>query len=107
MTGVDTSQGAMRVRRLADERGSYIDPPLDQEWDALTKLRWHLAVTLQDSGLAADALQIDPADYRVGGVAQDGYYCLHGLWFSVGALSYSSAWDVINGIEYGARLTRG
>lgn len=92
----------MSVERIHTERGSNIEPPLDQDWDNLTKLRWNLAVSLHDAGHPADAMRIEPSDYRVDGVPQEAYNIV-GPAGTTGAVGYSAMWVLINGVGYGLR----
>lgn len=94
------------MRRVQDERGSHVEPPLDHDWDDLTKLRWHLAVVLHDNDLPPNELHVRPAKYWINGEPQDGYYDLGASGWSVGALSFHAMWDVLNGVEYGIRVAR-
>lgn len=41
----------MKVTRIHEEWGSYISPPIDQEWDQLTQLQWHAAIVEMDTGI--------------------------------------------------------
>lgn len=94
------------VRRVPTGTGSEIDPPLDDSWDDLTKLRWHLAATLLDASLAADSLSVQLM--RGGYGSDDGFpmYQLGRPGYCMGPLSYTAMWDVINGVEFGARAAQ-
>lgn len=52
------------VTRVHTDTGCHVEPALDPEWDDLTKLRWHAAVTAHDTGL--------PVTVREGGLATRG-----------------------------------
>ena len=93
---------AMSVERIHTERGSHIEPPLEQDWDNLTKLRWRLAVVLHDAGLPDDAMRVEPADYRINGVPQEAYGVIGAGGIS-GAIGYHSTWTFLNGVSYGLR----
>lgn len=94
---------APTVQRVHTERGSHIEPPLHQDWDHLTKLRWHLAVVLHDADLPPDAIQIVPGDYRINGRPQESYNLMCPGW-TASTGDFHDAWSRINGIADGLRL---
>jgi hypothetical protein len=96
---------APTVQRVRTDHGSHIEPPLDQTWDKLTKLRWHLAVTLHDGGLPPDAVQIVEGDFRINGRRVESYDLMAPGW-TASAGDFHDAWSRINGIADGLRLAR-
>ena len=90
----------MKVRRIHHASGSRIEPPLDQSWSDLEKLRWHAAVIEHDTGAP---VRIDTARYWIGAVLQRGFYDITLGGTNIGPLSYNAAWDYLNGIAIGAR----
>lgn len=91
------------VRRIHTDHGSHIHPALDQTWDDLTKLRWHLAVVLHDADLPPDAATVNPGTLTVDGQPFPTYTLNHpGSVAVVG--DFHRAWAVINGIAYGLQL---
>jgi len=92
------------VQRVTTEWGSRIEPPLDQSWSDLEKLRWHAAVVGVDAGVVAP--RVDVCDYssRRFGIwfPNRGYYTVQGC----GPLRYAEAWDYLNGMLAGAKLVR-
>lgn len=91
-----------RVAR-ADGLGSTIDPPLNERDSDLRKLRWHAAVVKLDTGLT---FYVTPSRYSISGVAQSGYFTLHGVDTSVSPLTFRSAWSYLNGIDLGVSQLR-
>lgn len=92
---------SVTVHRVDTERGSYIEPPLKQSWDDLTKLRWHLAVVLHDHGLPEDSIRVEEGDYRINGKRQPDAYNLSGPFGAFGCVGYHHMWGVINGLNLG------
>lgn len=92
----------MQVRRVPDRTGSSIEPPLDDAWDNLAKLRWKAAVVALESGIE---VSVDVGFFSIGGVCQSGYYSLviPGIGGSSCVLKFSDAWTHLNGIAAGAR----
>lgn len=93
------------MQRIHTERGSHIEPPLDQDWTALEKLRWHLSVALHDAEQPDDLMDVREADYRINGVRQEAYD-VTGPSGSCGALGFHETWVLIHGIGYGLELGR-
>lgn len=106
MTAPDFSD----LRRVDTPDGSHFEPPLDQSWDRLTKLRWNAAVVRVRTGVD---VRIGPADYAVRfcwiWFKQRGFYDITGYvgdtWaYTTGPFNYADAWTYLNGVESGARL---
>jgi hypothetical protein len=74
---------AGEVRRLHSERSSWIEPPLDPDWDDLVKLRWRLAVLRLDTGLA-----------------------LPGVVTGIGPFTRAGLWDYLSALDHGIRLAQ-
>lgn len=96
----------MNVRRVENASGSHIEPPLDDSWDDLRKLCWHLAVTLHDAGLPQSGMVVRLLTGGTEPLDDFPMYQLGIPGYSVGPLSYTAMWDVINGVEFGVRAAR-
>jgi hypothetical protein len=101
----------LTVRRVQDEHGSHIEPPLGQSWDNSTKLEWHAAVVALDTGLD---IEIGPGALRVmrRGIwhAEPDTYSVNimaggGTTTSCSALNYHEAWIYLNGVRAGVWAT--
>lgn len=80
------------VKRIRKENGgSYIDPPLDENWSDLVKLGWHACVVSLDADLPPIKVYQHPHNYQVENSSTGGFH---------------RTWALINGIEIGARLAR-
>lgn len=93
------------VHRVHTERGSHIEPPLNEDWSNLDKLRWSLAVSLHDAGQPLDLMDVRESDYRINGVPQEAYD-VTGPDGSSGATGFHATWTLISGIGYGLRTAR-
>lgn len=94
----------MQVVRDPDGR---IQPPLDAEWDMLTRLRWLAGVVLQDTGLSVQVVtgSYSEPDWR----GRPHYPAdVFGLQLpggaSIAALSYDATWWYLTGIGWGVEL---
>lgn len=85
----------MVVERIAGVRGSHIEPPLDQAWSNLEKLRWQAGVVLVDSGVSVD-VGLAPGRRAM--------YSLSGDCWTVGHFDFHACWLYLNGVEKGAKL---
>jgi hypothetical protein len=92
------------VVRVQDPTGDHIEPPLDEGWDAFTKLRWKAAVTAHDTGLTVDVEE--------GALRDDSGNPVPG-WYGIGvgrsgaaAFDFHSAWTYLNGVSAGAQDPR-
>jgi len=95
----------MHVSRVRDERGSHIEPSLNDLWTNLEKLRWSLAVVLHDFGFPADLMTVEPAHMTVDGVPVESYVLtMPGRVVTAGG--YYEAWRTINALEIGVWLAR-
>lgn len=102
------------VARVHTANGSYVEPPLQQEWDQATKLAWHASVVAYDTGLD---ITVATGGMRrknrrrwwrprprwrdvpnVYSIRIDGSTLMH--------VTYAAAWDYLNGISVGARRGR-
>jgi len=103
--GIDpnfTTDTEITVRRVYASTGSHIEPPLEDAWGDLQKLRWKAAVTQVDCGVA---VTVNNADYTVAGKVCPAFVVgVEGA--SSGPHSMGTAWSVINGIMYGAEAVR-
>ncbi|MDJ0010116.1 hypothetical protein [Gordonia alkanivorans] len=95
-----TTYEPMQVTRVHTENGSHIEPPLDQKWSELDKLRWNAGVVIADTGVPLRIKLNDNARYTSNGVDIPVY----GL--QLGSMSTSrrfhAMWDYLNGVSAGA-----
>jgi ABC-type Fe3+ transport system substrate-binding protein len=101
----------MEVQRVHEGNGSHIEPPLEQSWDDLTKLRWHAGVVKADSGVAAHIMPGAMSEKAVLGVVGPyrtrwDIYAIRVGNASHSAYTFREAWDFLNGVETGARAVR-
>jgi hypothetical protein len=89
---------AGEVRRLHSERSSWIEPPLDPDWDDLVKLRWRLAVLRLDTGLALPGVEILPC-------TQPGLFSLVSVT-GIGPFTRAGLWDYLSALDHGIRLAQ-
>lgn len=99
----------MNVARVYFDGGSRIEPPLNQSWSNLEKLRWHAAVVELEAGIRVN---ITPSTHQVKrfGVWRDVQpqeydYTAPGVSGMLG--TYCEAWAWLNGLAAGARFQRG
>lgn len=104
----------IEVIRVRDQRGSRIEPPMDDEWDQATKLAWQAAVVALDTGLdiAVTAGGLRRRNrrrwWRPRPRWQDvpDVYSIHIGTSFITPLSFYAAWTLLNGISAGARAAR-
>lgn len=94
---------AMMVIRVQEEFGSRVEPPFREDWDDLTKLQWHAALTTYDSGLDV-SVEIAGVRRRELGrwIDVTGMFNVRCGGTSVGPNTYHGAVDVMTGIGIGA-----
>lgn len=98
----------MPVVRVHTRNGSHIDPPLNQAWSELDRLRWHAGVVQADCGVTA---YITPGALSTPGPFgrmrrhMDEYAIRIGARSS-SSFNYHEAWDYLNGVEAGANAIR-
>lgn len=84
------------VARVGDAHGSHIEPPLDEDWDDLTKLQWQAAVVSADTGLDIEVIEF-PTNF-----------CIHirsttgGTLASISSQGLRDTWTYLSGIASGA-----
>lgn len=81
----------MKVRRVATEGGSHIEPPFDPSWSDLDKLRWTASVVEADTG-------VRPVPH----LEENGLYSINVGASSFGGFTFGSAWTFLNGVSAGA-----
>lgn len=96
------------VRRIEDENGSRIEPPLDPKWSHGQKLAWHAAIVEMDTGLIIRILDGQSSVKRDGRWTPDRdvySMTINGPRLAAGlsAMDFHTAWTYINGIDIGAR----
>lgn len=95
----------MDVTRVQDDNGTHIEPPLDQAWDEVTKLRWHAAVVAHDIGLTVDLHPHLSSNGRyhygitLGEINKGGQTSISGG-------TYHQAWHALTLISIGAEAVR-
>lgn len=101
LTNSPVETGApLAVRRVETERGSHIEPPLDESWPDFVKLRWWAGVVFADSGLRVDVTRwSSPGQYSLTGKTPVRSW-------SRGAGSFDQAWLMLTNIGMGAQLAR-
>lgn len=98
----------MTVRRVGTEHGSHVEPPLEQSWSNLDKLRWHAALVEHETGITVrvvtGALSAKPLGrWRV---VPDSYSFRVGHG-QIGSFDYREAWTYLNGVADGAKAREG
>jgi hypothetical protein len=81
------------VARVADEHGSHIEPPLDENWTSLEKLRWRAA-----------CVRLASPDLPIGVRQYEGDPPTYGLVIGntgVGDMPFHQCWTYLNGVETG------
>ena len=101
LTNSPVETGApLAVRRVQTERGSHIEPPLDETWPDFLKLRWQTGVVFADSGLRVDVTRwSNPGEYSLSGKTPNGGW-------SRGAGPFYQAWRTLGDLSMGAQLAR-
>lgn len=97
--------GPMAVQRDAD---GHVQPPLDQKWDALSKLRWKVGVLLIDTGIR---IEITTNCYSERDLLGRQRFRKDLFGITIGSSSHvaftlDEGWNFINGIEAGFRASR-
>lgn len=118
----------MRVERVHHTGGSIIMPALDDNWDDLTKLRWHAAVVEVDSGVHVDIREgglsrkerrtmrahrrgwrriLGPKTVTVEEWAPvPGVFSYSTGWCGGGSYTFDGMWTYLNGVSLGAQTVR-
>jgi hypothetical protein len=91
------------VQRVVDGRSSWIEPPLDESWPDLERLRWHAAVVCLDAGAPPGTVEVEEARLWVGGDAVPDVYNVRRAGASIGVFTFGRAWDYLNGWSDGFR----
>lgn len=90
----------MAVRTSTEGDSTRIVPALDPEWDDLRKLAWKAGVVHASTGLEAS---VSDATLSINGTRIGGVFDVKVGRTLHGACSYSSAWDLLTGVETGKR----
>lgn len=101
----------MMVRRVSHDSGSHVEPPLDQAWSDLEKLRWHAGVVEADSGVRAFIIPRAMTEKAVLGLVGPfrtrwDLYSIRIGNSSHSAFNFNEAWDFLNGVDAGANAAR-
>lgn len=83
------------VARVDDRSGSFVEPPLDQNWTQLEKLRWHLAVNELDYDIRWTVTELSPGMFALSTSSPGGSS-------GVAAQPFRQAWDFITALGFGA-----
>lgn len=86
----------MVVRRVSNGSGSHVEPPCDDRWSDLDRLRWHAAVVALDTGLR---VRVEPGSER-------GRFTIYVGSAGVAPLSFGTAWAYLSGVSLGADQAR-
>lgn len=99
------TETTMRVRRIySDEDGSsYLEPPVDENWPPLDRLRWRAAVVFEDHNIT---VTIHGAFDESFGDPLPGEYEIRGERLKVGPLGFTRVADFLNGMSAGAALAQ-
>ena len=93
----------MNVTRVHTENSSHIEPPLDGNWDDLTKLQWKAAVTAHDTGLAVTVHEGGSLEMRQGEWEQvPGQYGVTVAGSSSASYNFDDLWTFLTGVRVGA-----
>lgn len=94
----------MNVERVRTERGSRIEPPMNQRWSDLDKLRWQAAVVATDTGQEVVVTAGGEQVKRFGRwVDVPGSYSIRVGGSSIGSFNFGSAWTFLTGVSIGAQ----
>lgn len=98
----------LAVERVQTGHGSHIEPPFDDSWDTLTKLRWQAGVVLADCGVSVG---ITTGSYQrklplLGYVTVPNVYSLNIGNASHSAYDYNEVWTFLNGVTAGANAPK-
>lgn len=87
-----------QLRRVIDPNGSHIEPPLDQSWSDLDKLRWQAAVVRVDNDGTVATVYEQPTP---------GQYGISAGRASIASFDFYGAWTYLNGFSHGLQTARG
>ena len=94
----------MTVVMVPDKHGAHPEPPLDDRWDDLTKLRWNAALIEHQTGIRVVVSTGGHQTLRHGAwVDEPGRYSLQVGGSSISSFDFRGAWDVMIGVELGAQ----
>lgn len=88
----------LEVRRVEDETGTHIEPPLG-DWPDIDRIRWNAGVLLVDHGVEIHTTEISPGLFAFHGVYP------HGVAWGVSARPFGDAWTFLNGCATGAAMS--
>ena len=98
MSGFD---GEVHMVRTAT--GGHPEPPCDESWSDLDKLRWLAALVSSKTGLR---VSVHPAEQRTKirgrGRVEPGLYGVNVGFAATSGQSFHSAWTLLTGIDIGA-----
>ena len=95
----------MKVSIVSDGRGSHVEPPLEQGWSELDKLRWKAGTVEASVGVTVHIYPGAMSTPRLFGQGHRIHWDRYGLRIgnsSHTAFTFDSAWDFLNGVEAGA-----
>ena len=95
----------MNVTRVLTERGSHVEPSLDEDWPAWKRLEWLASVVAADTGLPVRISEARFSTKRFGKwrVDPDMFSVNYGHG-SICAYPYAEAWALLTGLGLGASL---
>lgn len=100
----------MDVRIVEHDRGSHVEPPLDQGWSDLDKLRWKAGTVRAAVGVVVRISPGAMSSPRPFGLGHRIHWDRYGLYIGNGgyvAFTLDQAWDFLNGVEAGASAATG
>jgi hypothetical protein len=91
----------MSVTRIHTDSGSHVEPPLDEDWPNLDKLRWLAALAAHDGGMDT-RLVVTLNDWDV---KRESFSITYDIGLT-SPYSYTDAWTLLNGIAIGAEIVQ-
>jgi hypothetical protein len=99
------------VQRIRTDHGSHVEPPFDESWSDLEKLRWKTAIAELDGGLGVGTLKVSEAPQEerkkrfVMSYRYPVFYQLSYGYGSMGIYTYDQMWVLLTGVLLGASLS--
>ncbi|HEX2244280.1 MAG TPA: hypothetical protein VHK27_13730 [Gammaproteobacteria bacterium] len=87
------------VRRIPTDTGSYIEPPLEQDYSDDEKIAWHAAVIALDTGATIRVFAHFENHRRSYSIMIPGHY-------SGSSRGFQQIWEWLNGFDIGYRTAR-
>lgn len=100
----------MKVKRITTGTSSRVEPPLEEQWSDLTKLRWHAAVVSLDTGSEVRIL-VEPSTsawkprWSPFWISEDSFQITVGDSTAF-PFDFHSAWTYLNGVSAALTASR-